>query len=224
MPVTAYTGALAALADLKTRLGLTDTSQDDLLQTFINAASRKCESLTNRLLKQRTYTNVLFNGNGRQFFDGDPPLESLGWSLSGNDTIQQSAWGRRLETPLSTITSLSIDGVAQTIGDATTNDVQVIALGRPSGLGDGLYRASGWPMGINNIKMTYPGGFSPVPDDPAEACLIIASAWFIDKDRGYLRVQSLSSQGESIQLDKSAIPTIARELLQSFCRGSVCGI
>lgn len=225
MAVSASTGALTSIADVKSRLKITDAAQDDFLQTLVNAASRKIESLTHRLLKQRTYTSVVFNGNGRQAFYGDPLIDGYANSLASGDAIQQAAWGRRLETPLAAPTAISISGTAQTIGDdPDTKDVQVVILGRPSGLGDHLYRGSGWTKGINNIVISYLGGFSPVPEDLAEAAIQTAMAWFMDKDRGYLRLTSFSAQGETVQLEKTAIPTVAMELLQPFIRPVVIGI
>lgn len=225
MAVSAYAGALTLIADVKARLSLTGSGDDDLLQTMVNGASRLLESLTGRLLKQRTYTNVLFNGNGYQFFTGDPLTDTLGWSLSGYDTIQQSAWGRQLETPIETPTALTISDVTQTIGDdPATKDVQAVILGKPSGLGDGLYRASGWPVGTNNIKMTYKGGFATVPDDLAEAAILIVMAWWTDKDRKYTRLVSFGAQGESVTLERTAIPAVARDLIQPFMRIRMIGI
>lgn len=225
MAVTAYAGALTVIADVKSRLKITDSAQDDFIQTLVNAASRKIESLTHRLLKQRTYASVLFNGNGRQAFYGDPLVDGYTNSLASGDGIQQSAWGRRLETPLATPTAISIDGTVQTIGDdPDAKDVQAVILGRPSGLGDHLYRASGWTKGINNIVISYPGGFSPLPDDLAEAAIHTAMAWFMDKDRGYIRLTSFSAQGETVQLEKTAIPTVAKELLEPFIRPIMIGI
>ncbi len=225
MAVSAYAGALTVIADVKSRLKITDSAQDDFLQTLVNAASRRLESLTNRLLKQRTYTGVLFNGNGRQAFSGDPLLDALTETLASGEGIQQYAWGRRLETPLGTPTSITIGGTAQTIGtDPATADVQVITLGRPSGLGDYLYRSAGWTRGINNVVLSYAGGFSPVPEDLAEAAILTVMAWYMDKDRGYIRLQSFSAQGESVTLEKTAIPTIVRELIAPFIRPAVIGI
>lgn len=225
MAVTAYVGALTVLADVKSRLKITDLTQDDFLQTLINAASRKIESLTRRLLKQRTYTGVLFNGNGRQAFYGDPLLDSLTETLASGEGINQLAWGRRLETPLSVPTSITLGGTAQTIGDdPAVYDVQVVILGRPSGLGDHLYRRSGWTKDVNNVVITYAGGFSSIPEDLAEAAIQTVMAWFLDKDRGYLRLTSFSAQGETVQLEKTAIPSVAMELLQPFIRPVVIGI
>jgi hypothetical protein len=225
MAVTIYAGALTIVADVKARLGITGSEDTDLLQTMVNGASRMLETLTGRLLKQRTYTNVFFNGNGQQFFTGDPLTEPPGWSLSGPDTIQQSAWGRVLETPLEAPTAITITDVAQTIGDdPATKDVQVILLGKPSGLGDGLYRAAGWPCGTNNIKMTYKGGFATVPEDLAEAAILTVVAWWTDKDRKYTRLISFGAQGESVTLERTAIPSVARDLIQPFKRMIAIGI
>lgn len=225
MAVSIYAGALTVLADVKSRLKITDIAQDDFLQTLINAASRKIESIAHRLLKQRTYTSVLFNGNGLQAFYGDPLLDPLTHSLARGEGIQQLAWGRRLETPLSVPTVITLGGTAQTIGDdPAIFDVQVIALGRPSGLGDHLYRSSGWTKGVNNVLITYQGGFSPIPEDLAEAAIQTVMAWFLDKDRGYLRLTSFSAQGETVQLEKTAIPSVAMELLQPFIRPVMIGI
>lgn len=225
MAVTAYAGALTVIADVKARLTITDTAQDDFLQTLINGASRKIESYTRRALKARAYTAVLFNGNGQQVFDGDPLLDQPGWSLASGDSLSQRAFGRRLETPLNTVTSIALDDTAQTIGnDPDSFDVQLILLGRPSGLGDGLYRAGGWTRGLNNLLMTYNGGFATIPEDLAEGCILTVQAWFLDKDRGYIRLSSFSAQGESVQLEKTAIPAVAKEMIEQFVRPVVMGI
>lgn len=225
MAVTAYAGALTLIADVKARLNITESTDNDLLQTMVNGASRMIETWTGRLLKQRTHTNVFFNGNGYQFFTGDPMTDTLGWSLSGPDTIQQSAWGRQLETPIETPTALTISDVAQTIGsDPSLYDVQAIILGKPSGLGDGLYRADGWPVGTNNIKITYKGGFATIPEDLAEAAILTVMAWWTDKDRKWTRVISYGAQGESVTLERTAIPLIAKDMLQPFKRITMTGI
>jgi hypothetical protein len=225
MAVTAYAGALATVSALNERLDITSPTQDDFLQTLINAASRKIESYTNRLLKARAYTDALFNGNGRQFFESDPLRDGMGGSLASGDTLSQRAFGRRLETPINSVTSITLDDTVQTVGnDPDLYDVQVVALGRPSGLGDGLYRAGGWTTGINNLKTTYNGGFSPLPEDLTEACIVTVMAWFMDKDRKYIRLIAASAQGEYIGLDKSALPQVVREILTSFVRPVVLGI
>lgn len=225
MAVSAYVGALSLIADLNSRLGITSPTQDDFLQTLINAASRRIELHTHRRLKQRTYTNALFNGNGRQIFAGDPLIEAVGPSLASGDTLQQSAWGRRLETPLAEVTAITLDDVIQTIGDdPDVSDIQVVALGDPSGLGDHLYRAHGWTKGINNLRITYKGGFPTVPEDLAEACIVTVMAWFFDKERKYVRILSYGAQGESVTLEKTALPTVAQDLLAPFVRPTVIGL
>jgi len=225
MAVTAYAGALTVLADVKARLTIPNLAQDDFLQTLINGASRKIESHTHRALKERTYTGVLFNGSGQQFFDGDPLLDRAGWSLASGESLSQLAFGRRLEVPLNSVTSIALDDTAQTIGnDPDLFDVQLLTLGRPSGLGDGFYRAGGWTRGLNNLLTTYKGGFATIPEDLAEGCILTVMAWFLDKDRGYIRLTSFSAQGESIQLEKTAIPTVAKEMIEQFVRPVVVGI
>jgi hypothetical protein len=72
--------------------------------------------------------------------------------------------------------------------------------------------------------MTYKGGFATVPEDLAEAAILTVVAWWTDKDRKYTRLISFGAQGESVTLERTAIPSVARDLIQPFKRMIAIGI
>lgn len=56
------TGAYAVLANVKSRLGITDTTDDTVLTEICNETNQMVEEFTGRVLAPLTYTNALFDG------------------------------------------------------------------------------------------------------------------------------------------------------------------
>jgi len=56
--------ALTTLARVKTFLGISGTSNDELLTSLINSCTDFIENYCDRRFKQKAYTNELYNGNG----------------------------------------------------------------------------------------------------------------------------------------------------------------
>lgn len=63
MAIHAY--ALTTLAELKTYMGITGVAEDTLLESLIDAATDLIELFCNRRFKKTTYTDELYDGNGK---------------------------------------------------------------------------------------------------------------------------------------------------------------
>lgn len=159
--------ALTTVADVKESLGISsgDTSKDNLIKRKINQATEMIEGYVglpaDHHFKQGTYTNEPYN------------------SLSSNQIIL----GMR---PVSSITSFQrLDG---SDSDSGYSDVesQDYFLDENAGIVNLNFTTSGrW----DSYRFTYVAGYSTIPADLAEACVILA---------GYL-VENASSGGTAVK-------------------------
>lgn len=157
----------ANLVDLKSRLGITDTTDDTELQQLCTAANALIESFTARILAPITYTAALFDG-----YDAEPG-------------------GRCLVIPTG-IRSVSLLEVATNTGASFQTIPSSDYFIRPTV----QERDPGWPgtelwitdipastdplpffpPGFANIRLTGTGGWAAQPDDVIDVALNVAVA------------------------------------------------
>ena len=144
--------ALTSVADVKESLGITGTSQDNLIIRKINQATDMIESYcgknNSQHFKETTYTSEEYDGTGtNQLILKNNPVISLSNFSERNTTQNENSW--------------------------TTIDTQDYFVDLTAGVIDcrfGILRH--W----NLYKVTYIAGFATIPSDLAEACVMLACA------------------------------------------------
>lgn len=146
--------ALTTVADVKESLGIDagNTSQDNLIIRKINQATLMIEGFCNlpynHHFKETTYTNEEYDGTGsNQLVLKMRPVTSIS-SFQYRDTVDnQDNWS---DTESEDYFSNLSAGVLDLLNTQTNN--------------------------FNAYRVTYTAGFSTIPADLAEACVMLASA------------------------------------------------
>lgn len=147
------TYALTDLASVKESLGIAsgNTSKDNLIIRKINQATDMIEAYSNldndHHFKETTYTNEEFNA-------------------PNSDELVLRA------RPVTTVSSLQARDTVSNQDDWTTIDTEDHFIDQRSGVIEGLYRFYGrW----KRWRVTYTAGYSTIPSDLAEACVMLAA-------------------------------------------------
>lgn len=154
--------ALCSLDDVKESLGISsgDTSRDNLIIRKINMATLFIESYCNLPLdhhfKETTYTNEEYDGSG---------------------TTQLSLKMR----PVTSITSFQRRDTSQNQDDWSDNETDLYFSDLNSGVIDLLFNQGTY---YNNYRVTYTAGYSTIPADLAEACVMLASFYVENSSSG----------------------------------------
>lgn len=144
--------ALTSVADVKESLGITGTSQDNLITRKINQATDMIEAFCGKNNGQHfastTYTSEEYDGTGTsQLILRNNPVISLS-NFSERNTTQNS-------------------------NDWTTIDTQDYFVDLTAGVIDCRFGILNY---WNLYKVTYVAGFATIPSDLAEACVMLACA------------------------------------------------
>lgn len=197
---------LAKLADLKLRLDITDTSQDSLLTGLLTSVGTLLNAYTSRTLEYAGAPTV-------EYFDGD------GFDL------------RLRAFPLSTSASLAVR-VADGASDFATpadEDAELYAVNRARGVLTRLPRGARWPDGVQNLRVTYTGGYTDpggasvsglaaVPTHVQEAALLQAVELYNRrKEPGYKTVWASGEQNAGYAPDVQLL-TIVKQMLAEELR------
>jgi len=169
-----------------------ESYDDDLLDTLINAATKKCEDYCGRAFIQRAITE-------NRIGDG-------GTLLKLN------------KRPVSTFTSLTDNGSALTVGDSFTIYYEEGILSRPV-YTDSWSGAIGWTKG-SKLTIVYIAGYAAtqaatqalVPDAVA-AVLVAVANWY--ENRLGVKSQSVSGVG-SVSYEIDDLPEQSKRLLSSL--------
>lgn len=170
--------ALTTLNMAKTylKIPLAETSQDSLVEFFINASSEMIEQETDRKLKAQSIVDTL---HGRS-----------------SNIVLLSQW------PVNSITELRIDNSSDFVDSQTLVDADEYRIGDDKNSLVLLERV--FPKGYNNIRVTFNAGYSTVPSDLEHACLWMVFYYHkmrISEDIGR---QSKSKGDESVAMAQEA--------------------
>lgn len=146
-PTIANSLAFATLADVKTFLNVTGSADDTTLTRMINAACKAIEAWCGMLIAQRTVTET--------FYPQDPVTNLV-----------------LTHAPVISLTSLTIDDAAQTVGD--------FAVGKASGF---LRRKDGAQIGGDTMIAVYTAGFATAPEAVKQATFEFVKDMYGAKDR-----------------------------------------
>lgn len=138
--------ALCDLDDVKELLGISGSSQDNLITRKINQATEMIENFCGRRFKSTIYTDIEYDSTGtNQIILNQRPVTLLS-SLSWRDTSLNEA-------------------------DWEASDTEYYFLDEASGVLDLNFTTWGnW----NRFKVTYTAGYSEIPADIVEACATLA--------------------------------------------------
>lgn len=180
--------ALTSLAFAKSylKIPVAETSQDTIVEFWINAASDEIESSTNRKLKAQALTEYQ---HGRR-----------------NNICVLKEW------PINAITSLAIDETAQFTDPATVLTSTEYVIG--DDLNSVVLINRTFPNGFNNIKVVYNAGYSTVPKDLENACLWLISYYHKMRDSGDIGRTSKGKGDESITILQEAPKMVTDAILR----------
>ena len=185
---------LVGLAEVKAHLNIptTDTTLDEELRRFIDAATDLAEQSLGQILGRRTFTDELYDGGTEFIRIRNPKVISI-TSVYENDALVSS-------------TAYNLDYTGQ----------------RLYRIGSGTLYATNsygyWTGGFNNIKITYVAGYVNPPMAAKQGVLeIIRHLW--QTQRGAMNVMTRNQTGDDFyQGSTYSLPRRAMELLdpQSF--------
>jgi uncharacterized phiE125 gp8 family phage protein len=140
---------LVTLADLKAYLGISESGHDAVLGGLIDAASEAIERACGRAFAQAERT---------EYHDG-----------------RGSAWLVLKERPIASIADLR-DDLDREFGAASA----IVADDYTFYPEEGIVRllTGTFQDGSRNVRVRYTAGYQTVPEDLAQACLMLAASWF----------------------------------------------
>jgi uncharacterized phiE125 gp8 family phage protein len=201
--------ALLTLEHVKAHLQITSAEQDAAVITYINGCSDAMETLTGRRLVSRTYT--------------DEYLYVRAHRVLGIEWLD-------VESPITALISLSIEGTAQTLwmpgapGTPQDADVFVLAGRDPKHGRDRIIRPAGWWDGMF-VRRTYTAGYGgtgpdavPIPGDLEQAVLTLATDWYYLQTRQAEPVISRSAGAETVTYVNEALPRRFPLLINAYRR------
>ena len=166
--------ALFTLAEVKTYLNISDTSEDYYLQTLVDMVDAYVKKYTMRNLEETTYTKELYDGPGtNSLVLRNYPIISVTEVLEMTDEVEVAT-------------------VSERFNDA---DDGYFVLNDREGI---LYRDIPWTRRRGSIEVTYSAGYSTIPDDLKWACFAIVEYLRNIKDKAGIVSESLGSYGYSL--------------------------
>jgi uncharacterized phiE125 gp8 family phage protein len=180
--------ALTTLNMAKTylKIPLTETSQDTLVEFFINASSEMLERETDRKLKAQSIVDTV---HGRS-----------------SNIVLLSQW------PVNSITELRIDNSSDFVDASTLIDADEYRVGDDKNTLVLLSRT--FPKGYNNVRVTFNAGYSTVPSDLEHACLWMVFFYHKIRIAEDIGRQSRSKGDESTSLLQEAPADVKNTILR----------
>jgi hypothetical protein len=180
-PVQADASAVITLQEVKDFLKIPTLTLDDdnYLQTAINEASTEMENYINNKIVVQTLTDEIYDGNGtNRIYTNYSPIVGLG--AVGASTADQLAALRVRDTVDDSFAAVETD----------INHIHLDIKKPYIALYDEIF-----PYGRQTVKITYRAGWSVVPTEFKEGCLMLVIAKYKDSRRGQDR---FGKESESI--------------------------
>jgi len=143
--------ALTTVVKVKLHLGISVATYDSLFEQLIDEATLFIETYCNRVISKTTHTDVLFDGD-----DYDSTLYIKNFPITEIDTIEYN--NGTFATP---------DWTAYTTDQYEYNLAEGI-----------IYFDVDLPSGKQNVRITYTGGFTTVPQDIEMACNKLVARYY----------------------------------------------
>lgn len=139
---------------MKAYLGITDTSEDPLIDDWILAAQAQIERYCNRAFDSATYTQYYDGNNKRSIVLRNTPVTSV-TSISYMTAVD---------------TYTAFDATTYTV-NADSGVVQLASTWSNALWLAGIESPTGFQKGNKAIKAVYVGGYSTIPADLSQACI-----------------------------------------------------
>lgn len=200
--------AYVTLAAVKTRMGLSGTGEDDLLNGLIAHSAARLSAYCHRVFTQADTTEYI-NGTGSEW------LWLKAWPISaftGSYTV-------RVDSNREFAASSAL--VEDTVNTTTTGDYIRYREGEEDGYGALIRRVGVWPAGFGNVKVIYQGGYATgsYPTLLQEASHRAINLWYPILKRGVGASSSSSLPGGgSSSFVELALPKDVLELVHEFRR------
>lgn len=193
MALTPYALTSLEMARSHLNISATDTTQTARLELFINAATARIESMTDRLLKERTITEVR---SGRR-----------------NNIIVLRQW------PVTAITSLKVDADSVFGSDTALDPADYQIADEQTAV---QIKGQVFSSGTNNIQIVYTAGYNATDHLGQLADLEIATLWMVEwfyrhRERGDMGRSSKSKGDESVGI-LIDMPPMIRDLIHDYKR------
>ena len=200
--------ALTTLADLKTYLGISDSSEDALLNLLIADADAAILGYIGRTIEQATLTEY-YSGAGAPTLvlqpRAGPAVTSVHVDQSGYSGQGSGAFASSTEW------TAGEDFYIRTVVENESNTGELVAIKGPGTFtADHQPKTWGeWPRGTGNIKVVYTAGYSTVPSDLAGACRILVAWMRASRDNGMpVKSEKLGSYSYTL-MDDTGVPELA---------------
>lgn len=175
---------LATLADLKTYLGVTDNSEDAVLTVFLNRAIAQAKNVIGRDIEK----------------PGSDYVEEL--DGHGENVIHVRNY------PIISVASVEYFGGI----DWIPFDPAFYSVKKKTG--QIRFPYSQVPRGFGNIRVTYLGGYDPVPADLSEAVVRIAASVYNRRNSDGIKREKI--EGAEIEYSSEAVPQDALSVIESY--------
>lgn len=178
--------ALTSLANLKEALDIKVNADDDLLKNIINRSTDVVENYCGgRRFASTTHTNEEYDGNGRYYINlKHYPVTALTTYQRNYGTVGDTDWNS-LEGDYIKLVSDTTDGPGQ------------------------VYYIGGFLKGVRNYRFTYTAGYSTIPNDLEEACIILATYMYNARKSTGLKSETL---GEYSYTKETGIKDMIKDL------------
>lgn len=171
------------------KIPLAETSQDSLVEFFINASSEMIERETDRKLKAQSIVDTI---HGRS-----------------SNIVLLSQW------PVNSITELRIDNSSIFVDANTLIDASEYRIGDDNNSLVLLNRV--FTKGYNNVRVTFNGGYSTLPSDLEHACLWMVFYYHKMRIAEDIGRSSKSKGDESFSMLQEA-PADVKNVIQRYKR------
>lgn len=220
--------ALTSLANFKTDLGITGTTEDTKLQNIINRTTGWIEGKTGRLLKARNYNgaSTAFTNSVTSedyiYFDGDPSKRNergYGVLYVPQFPIVKQSVTSALAVELSTLSTRAVG--ADGAGD--TWDTTVLLEGRDYVIDytNGVITLLGgvFSFGLKNYRLNCTAGFVTIPDDLEQLCIELGKT--ILRDNRAVTSESIGTWSRSFSEKLKSEDPFVRDTLGKYTRFSL---
>ena len=182
---------LVSLGDMKEYLRITDTTDDGAIGMFLNMVRDLFDDYTGRKLKAEDCEEIQ-NGTDRDNIHvNNYPINTVVGSLQ-----------------------VFID-LDRNFGADSLVDTNDLSIDSENGI---IYYDSWFPMGRQNVKIIYNGGFSSVPYDLQVATMeTVAHLWKRREEKRW-GVSSINQGGTNVQIGEQSIPQMAIDILNGYRR------
>lgn len=168
--------ALTTVANVKTRLGISVSTYDTVLETLVNNATDWIESqLGGRRVKQTTYTQETYDGGGCDIFLRQYPGADLTACEYNAGDYATAVWTAFQTSQYTLVTD-----------------------------GGYVHFTAPTPKGVRNLRFTYKGGYATIPSDLQVLCEELAGREFNRRKADGMLSEAVDGQAISWNTDLTA--------------------